>query len=163
MLQRFLYWLRARNRHGTHSPFIYGFLDQTYYRQPRQGLDASRWLLHAAIRHFRPETAWATGTAGKPGATLKAEFPHLAWKQEPPADICLFESPGNALLEWLEEPGNYHRGTVAYVGGLRKPGGQAAWKKAYSLPQVRVSLENFSAGLLFFRHGQAREHFRIRN
>lgn len=163
MLQRFLYWLRAKNRHGTHSPFIYSFLDQTYYRQNRQGLHSSLWLLHAALRHFKAESAWASEPAEKLVKELQAEFPQLVWKGAPPADLCLFESPGNALLEWLEKPGNFNRRTVAYVGGLREPGGQVAWKKARSLPQVRVSLENFSAGLLFFRHGQAREHFRIRN
>ncbi len=163
MLQRFLYWLRAKNRHGTHSPYIYGFLDKTYYQLHRQGLDPSQWLLHAAIRHFHPGTAWASEPSGKLASGLETAFPYLAWQAAPPADLCLFESPGNALLKWLEKPGNFHRGTVAYVGGLREPGGQAAWKKARSLPQVRVSLENYRAGLLFFRHGQAREHFKIRN
>ncbi|MBC2840001.1 hypothetical protein [Robiginitalea sp. SC105] len=167
MIGRFLYWWRANNRHGTHSPFIYAFLDQSYYAGDRKGLDPAQWLLQAAVLHFRPSRAGAEATTGPASRStdslLRLLPPGLLRQAAPPYDLYIFGSPGQALNEWLQEPSNYHNDTVVYVGGLRNPGGQPEWQRARELPEVRVSLENYYAGLLFFRREQTPEHFRIRN
>lgn len=161
MIRRFLYWLRAKNRHGTHSPFIYRFLDETYYREKRQGLAPEYWLLKAAFLHFGPQNA-AAPRGSVLASRLRTEARGLTWGRIP-ADLVVFDAPGESLNQWLGEPGGYHNDTVVFVGGLREGDGPEGWREALSAAAVRVSLRNYYAGLLFFRREQAPEHFRIRN
>jgi hypothetical protein len=52
---------------------------------------------------------------------------------------------------------------MVYVGNLRStPRGYALWEEITRHPSVRVVVETYRAGLLFFRSEQARQHFKIR-
>ena len=131
MIGRFLFNLHARNRHGIHSPFIYGFLDRSlYHPENREGSPNER-LLRAARTHFGPDL--------------------LLWD---PAEIPFGES--------LSGPGGPRNDTVVYAGGIRRGGNRRAWSEACAHPGVRVILETYDAGLLFFRREQAPQHFKIR-
>lgn len=160
LLNRFLFYLRARNRHGTHSPFIYAFLDQTLYAKVHSG-DAEERLLLAAVEHFKPKSLGylepQSPSGSRPGKDL------AGGKSQPPYDLGIGRVPGPELLSWIENKALWHSGSLIYVGGVRKNRKTYEyWKQACRAQGIRLSLETYHAGLLFFRPEQASEHFKIR-
>jgi len=93
---------------------------------------------------------------------LKSKWHEMSWV-EPPADLFICDTPGEELLAFLNKPELWGNDTVVFVGNLRSNSeSYAYWDRATRHPGVRVILETYPAGLLFFRTQQARQHFRIR-
>ena len=162
MFEKIGFWLRSRNRHGIHSPFVYGFLDHTLYARECPGCTPEQRLLLAAALHFGPRRI-GVGPGGNALADwLRPYLPEGAWG-EPPYDLYIAGRPGEELEKTLNEPAFWHNESVIFVGGLREGShARGAWQRLCCLPQLRVTLETYRAGLLFFRRQQARQHFRIR-
>ena len=161
LINRMLFWSRANNRHGIHSPFVYNFLDRSLYRSEDRGAPPAERLLLAAIRHYKPARM---GCAA-----------HSPWKKHlkacgtgtvvtaPPYDLYAMDRPGPELATWIGQPGNWHNDTVLFVGGLGEGGRMdPSWQDCLEPGPVRICLETYPAALLFFRREQAPEHFRIR-
>ncbi|MEY5069797.1 MAG: hypothetical protein RLZ47_1659 [Bacteroidota bacterium] len=56
-----------------------------------------------------------------------------------------------------------HEGTLCIFRGIyRNTAQKAAWKTITSRDTVRVSIDLYYIGLVFFREGQAKENFKIR-
>ena len=83
--------------------------------------------------------------------------------EDPPTDLFICDIPGEELLSFLSMPEHWGNDTVVFVGNLRKNRETYEyWGRATAHPAVRIILETYPAGLLFFRAQQARQHFRIR-
>ena len=162
ILKKLNFWRKARNRHGVHSPFIYDFLDKGLYRKDLKSLPPQQRLLIAAADHFNPVTAGTCDLQSPMAAWLGSQRPHLLWGS-PPTDLFICDSPGKNLIAFIEGRDTWGNDTVVFVGNVRKnQETYACWSRAISHPAVRVILETYPAGLLFFRTQQARQHFRIR-
>lgn len=162
ILKRFNFWRKAHNRHGVHSPFIYSFLDEGLYRRDLKGLPPQKRLLLAAADHFNPAAAGTCDMPSPMAAWLQTQRPDLPWESTP-TELLICDSPGKNLIDFIESRDSWGNDTVVFVGNLRKnQGTYVRWNQAARHPAVRVILETFPAGLLFFRTGQARQHFRIR-
>lgn len=162
MFEKIGFWLRSRNRHGIHSPFVYGFLDRTLYARKRPGCTPEQRLLLAAAEHFGPTRVGVSPCGSALADWLRPHLPGRIWGQ-PPYDLYIAGRPGEGLEKCLNDPKWWHNDSVVFVGGLR--GGKKArlaWERLCSLPQLPVTLETYRAGLLFFRRQQAPQHFRIR-
>lgn len=160
MLRRCYFNLRAKTRHGTHSPFIYAFLDQALYAKRRSNSPSMQLLLSTAD-HFRPARTGVLD-ADMRFRELQALRPNLA-KGPPPYDLGIAGRPGPELLSWIREKAYWHNDSVVFVGGIRESReARRYWKEACATEGVRQCLETYGAGLLFFRREQAAEHFKIR-
>lgn len=161
-LKRWNFWRKALGRHGVHSPFIYGFLDKGLYRRDLKKYPPQKRLLLAAADHFGARSAMACPAHGPMAEWLGSERPALSWSSVP-ADLIICDTPGDKLLAFLGRPELWQNDTVVFTGNLRRDDGTYAhWVQAAAHPAVRVVLETYPAGLLFFRTQQARQHFRIR-
>lgn len=156
------FWFRSRNRHGVHSPFVYDFLERSLYARKRPGCSPEQQLLLAASEHFAPVRVGASPSASDWAGWLKPHLPEALWGS-PPYDLYIADRPGTELESQLADHSLWHNESVIFVGGLRS-GTEArrAWKRLCALPRLRVSLETYRAGLLFFRRQQAPQHFKIR-
>jgi len=70
----------------------------------------------------------------------------------------------DATLEYFETllP-QTHEGSVIIVDDINwSEGMQKAWEAIKAHPKVRITVDTFFWGLVFFREGQAKEHFKIR-
>lgn len=156
MLKRWLFNLGARNRHGIHSPFVFQFLDQALYTPRHRSGPRSQRLLGAALAHFAPKRV---GVMHPEGEVCR----QVASLTLPPYDAYLAETPDPGLADLIRDFALWNPDAFVYVGGLdQSRQARAHWKTLCNLPQVRVCLETFSAGLLFFRPQQAPQHFKIR-
>lgn len=163
MFGKVWFWLRSRNRHGIHSPFIYAFLDRTLYARKRPRCTPQQQLLLAVSEHFKPGRVGVSPAGAALADWLRPHLPGAQWGQ-PPFDLFIAGHPGEDCLEaQLADPARWHNESVIFVSGLRE-GARArqAWKRLCALPQLRVTLETYRAGVLFFRRQQAPQHFRIR-
>ncbi len=156
------FWWQARNRHGVHSPFVYGFLERSLYARKRPGCSPEQQLLLAAAEHFAPLRVGFTPSAADRADWLKTRLPDARWGL-PPYDLFIADCPGTELEAQLADHSKWHNESVIFVGGLRTgPSARRAWKKLCLMPRLRVILETYRAGLLFFRSQQAPQHFKIR-
>lgn len=162
IFDRLRFWLKARNRHGIHSPFVYRFLDTSLYRKDLRSLPPQKRLLIAAVDHFGIRSAHSEEPQGGLTTWLKNERPGILWGA-PPYDLLLCESPCQALAFTPGDTDLLHNDSVVFLGNLRKDAGtQDNWKEMTRKPQFPVILETYGAGLLFARKQQAPQHFRIR-
>lgn len=162
ILSKALFWFQAKSRHGIHSPFIYEFLDRAVYtRDVKKGSPRQR-LLRATRVHFGPERIWvSTGLPANSGI-LKELNPDPAL-QRPPFDLFVFDIPSQEVTEVLSDAGLWRNDSIVYLGNIRSSASAyALWEQIRVHPSVRVAVEAYWEGLLFFRKEQAKEHFKIR-
>ncbi|WP_445381711.1 hypothetical protein [Robiginitalea sp. IMCC43444] len=162
MLNRILFWLQSKNRHGIHSPFVYNFLDRALYQKSLQKYTAQKRLL-LAITDYLPlkKVGYPPEAAGSFQWLVQERA--LLEEGPPPYDLYIFDRPSQKVLQTLGQKHMWHNNSVVFVGKLdRNKPDFAFWKQACRQPGVSVVLEGYSAGLIFFRKEQAQEHFKIR-
>jgi hypothetical protein len=68
-----------------------------------------------------------------------------------------------AVDEWIVHNGHIANDTVVIVNGIYRTGNShKLWKDIKELKQVKVTIDLFYCGLVFFRREQVKEHFKIR-
>ena len=162
IFSKVLFWFQAKNRHGVHSPFIYEFLDRAVYTPGvKQGVSRKR-ILRAARLHFNPKRIWmASNLPGK--SEIRGNQEVDSTLPGPPFDLLVFDRPTHEVGEILSDPGQWHNDSVIYLGNLRGSASTyASWEQIIQHPSIRVVVESYWEGLLFFRKEQAKQHFRIR-
>lgn len=154
--------MRAKNRHGIHSKFVYDFLDKTLYRLSFKGFSPDQKLLKAAIIHFKPKNI-GFSPSGKAlhswliGADIKMD------SVANPVSFYITGAPNMELEALISNADQWDPDAIIFVGNIRKNKAHfKIWQKLCALPKIRVSLETYDAGLLCFRPKQAPQHFKIR-
>lgn len=162
IFSKVLFWCQAKNRHGVHSPFIYDFLDRAVYTPGVQKGTSRQRLLRASREHFNPERIWIAPNL--PENSKIRMNPEVDSKlQGPPFDLLVFDRPSPEVGEILSDPGQWHNDSVVYLGNLRgSASAYAMWEQISLHPSIRVVVESYWEGLLFFRKEQAKQHFKIR-
>lgn len=143
--------LTANTRHGTHSPFVYRLVDEVIYarRQPEESRDRVVRLVARLVDHFRPREVYEPGSGPAPE----------------PLDFVLAtgrdagETADGLRALWPK----LHSGSVLLLtDSYRNAKAKLLWQSIKARPEVTVTVDLFRVQLVFFRSGQAREHFRIR-
>jgi len=164
--------LTAKSRHGTHSPFVYKLVDEVIY-------DFSAKKVYEDLEKQRKKLLNDDKVGLNP--RLAQLIYRLAHNHPPqPADIIVAqEIESNHRLDFVfiesertkEATLNYfhtclpkvHEGTLLIFNDIyRNKGMKEAWEEIKAHSQVTVTIDLFWIGLVYFKKGQVKEHFKIK-
>lgn len=148
--QRIKYRLKAKSRHGIHSPFVYDFIEQVLLRghgEEKASLlpaclnEKQQFLVQAIADHYRiAELVW--------------ENTRLTLDESGAGVLYLAALPGGL-------PAQYAENDIAVIPDIYKNDEQAGvWRKLMESNAVPLSLDVFEMGILFFRKDfKVKQHF----
>lgn len=170
--------MRARGRHGTHSPFVYAFVEQVMRARagslPQQGhLPRSVFrLLYKTIKHLKPATVYTTSELYPALQLIEGIVPETI-------DVVLMPSTGlpqsavaGALVcmagreeeeALLKQVLQVDEARVLVIGPHLHKARFVTWSRLAAMPEVDMSLDYWYLGLLVNDPAfKAKQHFRLR-
>lgn len=182
----------ANNRHGIHSPFVYKLIDTVIYDYSSQKvyrdikeiaqkqhsdrrvintlpLKFYRLLYRFAV-YFKPQTILLADTEDHIAEfVIKQANPEvqnisLSAHGTHPADMVLADalkqSPANYVAEAM--PVVHDDTVIIFTNIHRNASTKQSWEQLKLNQQVRVTIDLYFIGLVFFKPGMSKEDFRVR-
>ncbi|MEG3657101.1 hypothetical protein V5097_06785 [Arenibacter palladensis] len=155
--------LSSSNQHGVHSPFVYRFITKCLYASPHFNTSKSQNILLKTIAYFKI-------------AQVQLVPNNFALEKETTKNIkgVSFTNTSNQLIyidklhretidEFIVANNSITNDTVVLVNGIyHTENTHKLWESIKELNRVKVTMDLFYCGLVFFRREQAKEHFKIR-
>ncbi|WP_461534377.1 hypothetical protein [Sinomicrobium sp.] len=163
MVKYLKFWLRSTNQYGVHSPFVYQFVTQGLYKKGKfRGRKTHRILLRI-ISYFGIEQLVPTEECSDLQMLLYRYFPHLSERVKGKKRLVYHQlDTGTALGSYFSWKDFDEEDILVVEGIYRSQKSEDSWKEICQHPRVRVTVNLFWLGVVFFRRGQAKEHFVIR-
>lgn len=174
-LQYLRYRWRAQGRHGTHSPFVYGFVEEVLRR--KKGTLQERILRFTGAHSFaflsdeirKKWRGWRVtdGVVNKePDVSLTTALRDAAKSNTPLAVDALMVHSDYTLPHVLLEKawGLILPHTVVLIPNIHLAKAHTeSWDVVRARPEVALSIDLYSLGLLFFcKEFKAKQHFVLR-
>lgn len=187
-LSHFFHQLKAINRHGLHSPFVYRLVDEVIYdfsdkkvytdiekaQQPHKKLNAADKLLYRLVADWQPHSV---NFIGKCTSTDHIILNHAASESSKVrlnsntnfsknhnvifTDAAIDSSSKQAELQNVLA--TLQEGVMLVIkNSHQNHEAHALWKSLKFHPQVTVSVDLFWLGLIYHRPGQVKEDFLIK-
>jgi hypothetical protein len=188
-LSYFLHQLKAINRHGLHSPFVYRLVDEVIYDfsdkkvyselekalQPYKKLNEADKLLFRIIANWQPLNVSVISECVQadriilnyasnklvPGIHARqSDSNSLNTHSTVFIDAAMSNSPDNELEQLLV---NLQEGKMLVVkNNYQHSHAHSLWQRLKAHPNVTVSVDLFWLGLIFHRPGKVKEDFLIK-
>lgn len=184
-MSRFAFLWKSVNAHGLHSPFVYQVADKCfygntnrlkYYHNSQSVLPKDAvGILEKIITGLKPVKLYVPDDPKGTATALIREIAEVynlqVWFFSPMApvpgtiDLAYISAETNTsvpqLLTQIREVSGENSACI--VGDIRKtPEAEAAWYEIINQPEATVTIDLYSVGLVFFRPGQAKQHFLVR-
>lgn len=155
--------LTATNQHGVHSPFIYNYVTKCLYAKKKYSQIKSQNILLKSIAYFKAERVYLPPENENILNVIQREFPSVKF-QNGPYDILFTDiHDAEALLQKASEENSIYNNTVLLIDRIHGDAvGTSLWENIKVHHKVRVTVDLFYCGAVFFRKEQAKEHFKIR-
>lgn len=157
------FWLTATDQHGVHSPFIYRYVTQCLYSRPHFKVGGPTNILLKTLAYFNLDEIQLITDDRHIEQQLGVHTNGVSITATSQKLIYLDVLDQEALDKYLIYNKDIHQDTLVFIPKLYGSRERYAfWKKIIGLEKVTVSVDMFYGGLIFFRSGQAKEHFKIR-
>ncbi|MGS2760743.1 hypothetical protein [Sinomicrobium sp. M5D2P9] len=163
MLRYLKFLLKSTNQHGIHSPFVYAYVTRGLYgKQKFRGTKAQQLLLRT-IAYFHADSVRILRPDKELTDALRNYFPVIsAYDTKEKITYYNKELRPDAVKYFLKEEKVGIDDVLIIKGIHRNTTSEMAWEEIKKNEQVTVTVDLFYVGVVFFREGQAREHFVIR-
>lgn len=157
------FWLTATDEHGVHSPFIYGYVTQGLYKAPNFRADIPTNILLKTMVYFKLREIQLVSADDQIARQIKTHINGASLLETSQKLIFLDRLDDETLNKYLVNNKEIINDTMVYIPNIHMTGDRSTlWKKIKEMEKVRVSVDMFYGGLIFFRREQAKEHFKIR-
>ena len=162
LLQYLKFLLTSTNHHGVHSPFIYNYVTKCMYSKTNYSYSKSVNILLKTIGYLDAKQVWFLENQ-KLEKIVQNHFPDIG-SNERFSKILFLSSSDQGIIDTLLSKENCIQNDSlliidAIYGSKDK---NRMWKKIKLHEKVRVTVDMFHCGAVFFRQEQAKEHFKIR-
>lgn len=156
--------LASTNQHGVHSPFVYQFVTQCLYTKHNyKGSSKSIKVLLKSIEYFGAKKIHIAAKDDDIKNRVLEEFDAIEFNN-PPYDLVYMDRPtSNFASDYAKNNGHIHNNTMVLINSIHQnKTSSELWENIKAMEQVRVTIDMFYCGAVFFRKEQAKEHFKIR-
>ena len=151
--------ITATNQHGVHSPFVYDYVTKCLYAKPKFKASKSENVVLKSIPYFSAEKIKISLKDSEIEKRIEREF-GLKESIQSPFDLIYIDTPKENILSIYKD--KVHNDSMILINNIHKTKeNTATWAALTQVEMVRVSIDMFHCGVLFFRKEQAKEHFKI--
>ena len=171
----------SKNEHGVHSPFVFDLVTKCFYDKtifPEYSLlkntSKKNKLLFRVVRYFQPKTILEIGNSTEIDTNIFSEEittfeefqKNILSNNNISFDLVYFnrnESQKNMLAYFELLLASITNDTVCIINDIHESKeNENTWKIIKKHPKVKVTIDAFKLGIVFFRAQQEKEHFVIR-
>jgi len=161
-----MYWLRyllflfsSTNQHGVHSPFVYTLVTKSLYKKDKYSSIKSLNTALKLLDYFKISKINLKDQNDTLKALITEKFPNIRQDNNSESFIYL-DNLSNENVLFIKEFEGFHNDTLIYINAIHK--NYSNWNTLNNLEKIKVSIDTFHGGILFFRREQVKEHFKIR-
>lgn len=158
-LKRLKFLLTATNQHGVHSPFVYAFVTKCLYTKTKYSPKKSTNTLLKMLDYFKSTSIQFTENNSELTALILKNFPKIQL-EDSSNDFLYFEELNQNTINIIQHKITFQNNSIVFINSIYT--NYDSWKKLIQLDKIKVSVDTFYCGILFFRREQVKEHFKIR-
>lgn len=152
--------LTSTNQHGVHSPFVYGYITKCLYKKKQLKLPTTLKVLIKSIAYFKYDSLYLIEDYKTSEEIIKQHFTTISiTENNAEVIVCSISDLSDTNLDI----NNLSNDCMLLLDNIYTNSKNfKTWKHLTELNHVRVSIDMFYCGALFFRKEQVKEHFKIR-
>jgi hypothetical protein len=153
----------STDQHGVHSPFVYNYVTKCLYQKELSQGSKVKDILLKSMRYFSSENVLFDGMDVEVQEMIKKKIPSLKPNRVPYDFIYIDKLNERNVSTYIIGNKNIHNDTVVFINNIHKNNNlEMQWGILKNNEKIRVTIDLFYCGLIFFRKEQAKEHFKIR-
>jgi len=153
----------STDQHGVHSPFVYNYVNKCLYQKELSQGSKVKDILLKSMRYFSSKNVLFDGMDVEVQEMIKKKIPSLKPNRVPYDLIYIDKLNERNVSTYIIGNKNIHNDTVVFINNIHKNNNlEMQWGILKNNEKIRVTIDLFYCGLIFFRKEQAKEHFKIR-
>ena len=162
LLQYLKFLLTSANHHGVHSPFVYNYVTKCMYSKTNYSYSKSVNILLKSIGYIDAKQVWFFENQ-KIEKIIQNRFPDIGFNERFSKILFLSASEQRIIDSMLSKKNSVQNDSLLIIDDIYgSKDKNRMWKKIKLHEKVRVTVDMFYCGAVFFRQEQAKEDFKIR-